>query len=343
MATRTESQKIGAEGHRFVQFVISSNDGWIVRGLEEDFGIDLEAELTEEGVNGYILKLQVKSSKNIKVTENIVSTNIPTSLVRYANTCRIPVILIIVSVTEKKAWYLWLQKWIVDLRKSGGSIEDLGKSVTVYVPSNRTLETGLEDDLKKIARWATDTQLVLSLADTLRTAAAIRSQGIMDAIAKLLITAEESYEDYPIEIIVDEVLNLGPQIWATEEGYEVTQILFAFCRNHGDRITAKQIHRLIVRGEAVSRTGINALGILYDEYPKHIAKLNLPALFKGHEDPRAGYYCRLREKYLGNTMLDIVGQGKDVTIDGVTFDTESFIDKWPNRGDSAFLDYIYKL
>jgi hypothetical protein len=343
MPIRTKSQKIGAQGQRFVQLLIETNGDWIVRGQEEDFGIDLEAELTEEGVKGHIIKLQVKSSECIKVAGNVIPHNIPTSIIRYANTCRIPVILIIVSVNENKAWYLWLQKWIVELRQSGKYIEDLSKSVTVHIPSSQTLEVGLKDDLKQVARCATDTQLVLNIADTLRTAAAVRSQTIMATLSQLLTDIEKSYKDYPVEIVVDEVLNLGPRIWATREGNEVSQILFELCRNHGDRFNSKQILRLILRGVAVSRTGIIALGILYDKYPDHTSKLNLPELFKDHDDQRARYYCRLREKYLGKTLLEVVNEGKDVRIDNFTFSTEDYLDKWPNRGESAFIDYVYTL
>jgi sRNA-binding carbon storage regulator CsrA len=341
MPTRTRSQRIGAQGQRLIQLSIETNGDWIVRGQEEDYGVDLEAELTVGGVNGQIVKLQVKSSEHITVLRNRVSYRISTSLIRYANTCRIPVILIIVSIDERKAWYLWLQKWIVELRQSGKSVEGLGKSVTVHIPSDQTLDVGLKGELKRIACWATDTQLVLSLADTLRTAASVHSQEMMEALSQLLTSVDKAYAEYPVEIIVDQVLTLGAQIWATEEGDKVSQILFTYCRNHGGRLNAQQIRRLIVRGEAVSRTGVNTLGILYDKYPSHIASLNLSVLFEANDDPRVRYYCKLREKYLGKTLLDIVAKGKDVTVDRITFDKKYFKEKWPNRGDSAFLDCVF--
>ena len=65
-------------------------------------------------------------------------------------------------------------------------------------------------------------QIVLSLADTLQAAAAIRSQEVMVALSKLIETVKSAYQHYPVKILVDEVLNLGLQIWEMPEGNEVS-------------------------------------------------------------------------------------------------------------------------
>lgn len=336
------SQIIGAQGLRYVQHQVAHSADWIVRGQEEDFGIDSEIELAEGEVKGQILKLQIKTSQSIKLINEQIKYRIPTSLVHYADNCRIPVVLVIVSIQPETAWYIWLQKWIVELRQSGRSIEDLGKSVTLCIPNCQTLDIGLKNDLKNIARWKTETQLILSLADTIRTAVVVRSQEVMVALSKLIETVDITYQEYPVEIIVDEVLNLGLQIWATPEGNKVSDMLYRFCRNHGNLFTAKQIYRLVVRDSTVSRTGINALGILYDEFAPHIEKLKLPKVFKDLEDPRALYYCKLRERYPGETLTGIVLSGKEMSIDNLAFyRDDNFLDKWANRGDSVFLDYVY--
>jgi hypothetical protein len=44
-----------------VLYEIERHAHWLARTLDEDFGIDCEAELTEHGVRGEILKLQIKS------------------------------------------------------------------------------------------------------------------------------------------------------------------------------------------------------------------------------------------------------------------------------------------
>jgi hypothetical protein len=62
---RSNSQKVGSQGQRLVMSQIEDHPHWLVRDLSEDFGIDAEAELTIDGVNGHILKLQFKSSKKI--------------------------------------------------------------------------------------------------------------------------------------------------------------------------------------------------------------------------------------------------------------------------------------
>lgn len=342
MPRRTISQSVGSQGYRFVQYLIESNGDWIVRGQEEDFGIDLEVELAEGDVKGQILKLQIKSSAHIQPVDNLITFKIATSFLRYVSTWRIPVLLIVVSIQTQTAWYLWLQKWIDELHQSGGTIEEFGASVTIKIPSYQNLADGLKDDLKNIARWTTKTQLTLSLADALRTATAVRSKEVMAVLSQLLESIDSAYRDYPIEIIIDEVLNLGQRIWATTEGNEVSQMLFRLCKEHGDRFNAKQILRLVIRGDSVSRTGINAVGILYDHFPKHTASLNLPEAFSKHEDPRALYYCKLREVYLGNKLHEIVCSGKDLAIDKFTLDIDDrFLDKWANRGDSIVLDYFH--
>jgi len=56
MATRFPQQKIGAIGHKWLAALIEEHSDWLKRDLGEDYGIDIEAELTENGVRGKILK-----------------------------------------------------------------------------------------------------------------------------------------------------------------------------------------------------------------------------------------------------------------------------------------------
>jgi len=52
MAKRAESQRIGSAGQRLVEHLIEKTGTWISRRQDEDFGIDLEAELSAPVVRG---------------------------------------------------------------------------------------------------------------------------------------------------------------------------------------------------------------------------------------------------------------------------------------------------
>src|SRR4030095_15033327 len=109
MSTRTLSQKIGAQGQRLVASAIEEHPHWLARELGEDYGIDLEAELTEDGGRGEILKVQIKSKEKIERNRDHVKAVIERRYLEYADCCRYPVIFLVVDVTTKEAWYVWLQ------------------------------------------------------------------------------------------------------------------------------------------------------------------------------------------------------------------------------------------
>jgi|SRR4030095_14778655 len=103
MSTRTLSQKIGAQGQRLVASLIEKHPHWLARELGEDYGIDLEAELTECGVRGEILKLQIKSSQQIERNDVAVRVVIESKYLSYADACRYPVILVVADIDSSEA------------------------------------------------------------------------------------------------------------------------------------------------------------------------------------------------------------------------------------------------
>lgn len=343
MSKRTVSQQEGSLGQRFIQYIFENQGEWIIRGQEEDYGIDLEAELAPEDVEGYIIKLQVKTSQSVRIVKKSVAVRITRSMLKYASSCRIPIVLIAIDLGQRQAWYLWLQEWLVNLHRSGKSLASIGKTVTVHIPIDHTLQSGLDNRLKRIARWETDIQLVLSLTDTLRTAVSVGSESVMTSLTGILEQVDRTFQDFPVETLIDEVIRLGPRIWGTLEGYQISKPLYTFCREFGNRFSTDHIRRLVIRGNTYSRTGINALGLLYDNFPEHIASLNLIKKLGKEADPRVIYYCRLRERYLGKKSIELLASSTDFTIGDLTLDPKilSWLhDRWANRGDSAFLDYV---
>jgi Domain of unknown function (DUF4365) len=63
MAQQTESQILGSQGQNLVALIINESGHWIARAQGEDFGIDMEAELSSPSVQGQLLKIQIKASE----------------------------------------------------------------------------------------------------------------------------------------------------------------------------------------------------------------------------------------------------------------------------------------
>ncbi len=309
----------------------------------EDFGIDFEAELAEPEITGQFLKIQVKSSQNARFVGANLVYRVERQLLEYVDSCRVPVILVVVDLSKQAAWYLWLQEWVFSLNASGKRVSNLPNSISIHIPKSNELGRGLSGPLKAIASWKTKIQIALSLNDALRTAIALESDATCLGIFHVLRRIHEQYEDFPIDSVIAEVLRLGGQIWATEDGNRLSRLLFTICETYGERFKAKQIRQIVVRGDAYSRIGIIALGLLYDFFPKRMKKLKLQKLFK-RDDPRVLYYCKFRERYLGKSSIEIVGRRNvNYAIDGWNLDEgvrDEILNKWANRGDSAILDYL---
>jgi hypothetical protein len=323
---------------------IGAHPEWIARPQGLDYGVDLEAELAEPAVAGQLLKLQIKSRERIAVRDAEVRLALPRSLVRYAATCRVPVILVGVDVTANGAWYLWVQRWLWDHRDESRTVDTLPRTITVWTPTSDTLDAGLCGPLQAIARWETPIQLATSLVDATRIAISTRSTRLATSIWSLVGELVERTPAFPVGALVDTVLQLGEAIRGTWEGAETSQMLYELCRLYAQYFTAEEIERLVVRGESYSRTGITALGILYDTDFAHVVSLDLPRRFASAPNPRLTYYCRLRERHPGTPLYALLGDRKALEVDGWHLDDElgpiDLLEQWANRGDSALLDYI---
>jgi len=341
MAKRTDSQRIGAQGQRLVAYLAESAGGWIARSQDEDYGVDMELELDTPEVAGQILKVQIKTTSQIAITDRGVPIKVERSLASYADLCRAPVLLVQADLERKEAWYFWVQRWLMDKRQGGFGIHSLPESSTEYVPVTQTLTNGLRGDLHDVARWSTETQLVLTLNDAVRTAAAVYRLEILNSLLDLLGKLDSISESFPVDLIIDQAITLGTRLWATPEGNQAANALFAVCRKLGSRFTADQVQRMVLRDDSYSRTGVNALGFLYDEYPDHAASLGLVALLESH--PPVAYYCKLRQAHPGRKTMEMLRTPDLFALGGWQLDPQSLdriFDKWANRGDSAILDYL---
>lgn len=159
----------------------------------------------------------------------------------------------------------------------------------------------------------------------------------------MLRRAGATFPRFPIDSLLDQATQLGDALRGSVEGASLAKTLIEWVRQHGGTLTSRQVERLVLRGDVFSRTGINTLGVLYDEFPEHAAGLGLPEVFAKSPDPRPRYYCLLRERNPNITGLALITAAAQEPIEGLVLDIDHMErpwDKWANRGDSAILDYL---
>ncbi|MGY1890411.1 DUF4365 domain-containing protein [Pseudomonas sp. SDT291_1_S447] len=336
MSKRAISQKIGARGHKWLYSHIEENPHWLSRDLGEDYGIDMEFELHENYVEGEILKVQVKSVEKHTQKEGLVKLTISRKYLRYADACRYPVILVLVCLETKQAWYIWLQEWLLEQRTKLDPMAENRRSWTAWVPVGQTIQAGLCAELKSIARWEGQTQLTLTLYDAIRCAKAANKPTIAEAVQPLVNISSSYAGTTGLNTLIEEAIKLGDTLRGTHEGELVTQQIYEIIRHAGEVVTKETAIKLVARGTSYSRAGINALCILYDEHRPHALSLDLSTAFE-KLIPDVSFYCAFREKYQDNH----ISPPKDFRHAGLKYvEPDDAMSKYINRGASAILDYL---
>jgi hypothetical protein len=343
MTLRSIGQETGDLGEKLFAYRVAEDRGWICRKLGDDFGIDFELELAEPEVTGHLLRVQVKSSAAVKIEGGCISLQVAVSLLRYAESCRYPVILAVVDTTTRNAWYLWVQEWL--MRKEV-PIRTLNQATLhLEIPDGNRLELGLRDTLRPIARWQTGLQVTLSLKDCARVASFSGNVKVLSAVARLMSESAGMLDTGVLQVIIRQVISLAEASWRSHEGWELSQALFTFCREAGNLFDVTDIANLVVRESTYSRTGITALGLLYDNFLEHLQPFCLPKYFEQSGDWRIAYYCALREKYPGKKSEEVLfGKTTEFAIGSLTVsltDRDEWLHKWANRGDSFILERVH--
>lgn len=343
MTIRTQQQKIGAFGHKWLTTHIEGHPDWLSRDLGEDYGVDIEAELTTPAVRGHILKIQIKSHEHVERKDHRVKLVIDRKYVDYAESCRYPVILAVVDTTAKQAWYLWLQEWLLLVRSTHGRRNAQQTTWTKWISETQTIERGLSAELKSIAEWKGETQLTLSLIDAFRAAAATRNRAAIEALTVIISDSASTWTNASLDVLIDEAVQLGNRLRGTSEGNLIADQLFALARKHGGRISKFTVHDLVIREDSYSRTGLTALGIMYDDFPDHIKSLCLPSFFTRIE-PRVAFYCAFREAFPEVKSDNFAANPTGFTFAGLQYlQPDRHLDRYINRGPSALLDYLIPL
>jgi hypothetical protein len=349
MPKQTQSQKIGSLGHSIIEGQIKRSKFWIARNLNEDYGIDIELEFAPEEVKGKFVKGQIKSHLKVTTENDFIAESLKKAFLRYCYECRIPIILIVASTVSSKSWFIWIQKWLIDSNNISNIYSEIDSEyLTVNIPIQNDFVSGLEKEIVSIATWENTTQLYIAVRDL----ANLSLQLYDDKLSKLLFDYLEELKSVNqtdpnyLDSLIEKVIELGMGIWATHEGNKVSQLLFEFIREHGEKLKSSHISKLVIRGDDCSRTGINALGVLYDNFPKYAKALNLPDKFKNFIDPRLHYYCVLKERFLGIKGIGWLSDKDDLKVGKLNSDfssiNTSLFDKWANRGDSVILDYVFE-
>jgi hypothetical protein len=347
MAIQSNSQSIGSIGQTLVKYQAERSGLWVGREQsQEDFGIDLELELTKPEILGQFIKIQVKAHQNVGVQKGMICQPLKKAFLRYVNECRVPIILVVADVSKEECWAIWLQQYLIEsLLTQEIYLGDSTQLLTVNIPQNNSFRSMLTSELVTIANWENQMQKYIALKDLAQLSVRLYDQ----ELANLLYKHLERFQQYQTPLYIDEIINkvlsLGTGIWNTRAGHQIAQFMYDFIRQHGNQLKVEQICRFTAREDAYSRTGLIALGILYDQFPQHAISLKLPATFRAMKRYTLEVYCIMREKHPGKSSPHWLRQKEDHSTLEIHADfregLEELYDKWANRGDSLFFDIVF--
>lgn len=353
MPTRHTNQRTGKVGERSVESIIDDHSNWLARRQDTDFGIDLEAELTRptydgQALRGQLFKVQVKTGAKPNAARSHVPLSVERAWLDYACQFRIPVILVGVTSDGKHSWWIWVQKWALLNEQRLGSSKT--KTITLRVSIEQTLASGLDHELVEIAAGREPAAMVLALRGVLAAASGWENAKVAEGIVELLGRTDYPSRDWTVRTIADKLLEAGPHV-AYWQAQQHLPILLALIRTAGDSLNESDILLLVQRGDVYSRVGLNALAVLYDEWPEHTASLDLPSAFTKAKIEPVAWYAAMRERFPGQRSFGLFVMGLpdgDLEYANTCLRINSelreyLMAKWPNRGDSVLLDYLFSL
>jgi hypothetical protein len=351
---RTLAQKVGDSGQNLVRALFDNHPSWMCRSQDLDYGIDLEAELAPadgsgQRPSGKLLKLQVKSSEAVRRNGRLVSVTLPRSFLRYVEQFRLPVVLIVVDISTQTSWWLWLQAWLLENEAQLSETKEEA-TVSVRIPDDQTLETGLDSELQRVASGQHSVATVLALRELADVALSdARHLRLFEGVLSLLDDIEAPNRIQTAERIIDLLVGFGPNAGYWKSAQLVPQLVAAV-KQLGNLFSLKQVLRMVCRGEAYSRAGLYGLATLYDRWPDHARKLEIPAAFNAAELEDVSWYCSVREHYPELDSIRLWAALADRKLPRTHFGNLDLMDdedlphrlytKWPIRGDSVLLDNL---
>lgn len=349
---RSAAQRVGDSGENIVRGIIDSHPNWVARTQDRDFGVDLEAEMArvdgaDQELLGKLIKVQVKTRNRVKQKNGCASISIERSLLDYSSELKLPVILVIVCLRARRVWWVWLQEWVM---MNEQFIANNRKSVTISIPVAQTLSAGLDSPLQSIARGEGTNSIVLSLRDLLSRAIGWENQAVARNVVDLLAGIHGPSREWMIQKSIDILIGYGEPRFFWER-QQVLPLLLSIVEKVGDVFTQDQVLRLVARQESVSRTGLIAMGRLYDCWPEHAQSLRLPRAFFEAGSPSAAWYAAMRERYpvAENELFafkvanlnDADLRYENVQLVLTPEVREHIIMKFPNRGESVLTECLH--
>lgn len=353
LPTRSKSQRRGDRGEQLVHDIVDQHPCWVARTQNRDYGIDLEAELAapfgeDQQFRGKLVKIQSKASSRIRRYKTRVAISVERDFLTYANEFKLPVILAATCLQTRSVWWVWLQEWTM-LNESRLAHCPCQKTVTISIPLDQTLPSGLDGPLQRIACGEGMSSIVLTLRDVLSVAVGWENRAIAEGLVKLLATIHGPSRDWTLQKTVDVLFGYGPNppFWKAQQ---TLPILLSLVDAAGDTLTQDQVLKLVARGDTCSRTGLIAMGRLYDRWPEHAQSLGLARAFFDAGSFQAAWYAAMRERFpevttgiFGWAILNIKDanlryEHVDLPLDPETRDY--IFSKWPNRGDSVLIDCL---
>jgi hypothetical protein len=335
MPKRTQSQRTGSLGHRQAAEIFESFGIWITRNQDEDFGVDLELELSDPDPSAHFIKCQIKST----AIDDASPVRLENSFARYCCECRVPFILARVETSTRQLSYCWIQEFI---SRSGQEAAILTSDARLAIPATelRTLDADSNRQLMAIARGDHPYAVSSLVRGLLRIAVTTKEEYLLGVCTNILVHFEDGNAYVPPSEVVETALSLGDKIYQTSAGNSVMSLLLYLAQSSVSKFTVADIEKLVRRGESYSRSGVNVLSALYDEDAVYVSSLKLPELFA--DDWRVSYFCQLRERFPGRSFGSLL-DGDYNSLQGYKVDERADVwDKSLTRGASALLDFVYR-
>lgn len=350
MPKRSISQRTGDQAEHLAQGAFLDAPNWICRTQSHDFGIDLEAELIDitdgiEELSGALVKIQVKGTLKPIFKNRGYYIRLKTDYLKYANQFRVPVLLLLVNVRSKEIHYLWLQEYLIGR-------EDIlygAKSVLVKVPEENVLNHSFGHQLPEIALGVTSGSQLMAVQKLFEVFSSKYDRKALELASGLLEHLGEGGHVSIFNGTIDKLIKRGPHL-SRVSSQEFGKILVDLTRRFGDKLSAEQVLKMVVRGDTYSWAGLDGLLGLYDGFPDHAKALNLARRFDEIEMYELSWYCRFREAHAQLDSMSIWGQISKLetafpTGSGVLFIPDEARDycysKWPNRADMIYLQSLH--
>jgi len=140
MAKRPKSHIIEDQSKAICRSLLPSE--WICRDLPSDYGVDMEVEIVDDNVvTGKRLWFQLKGTKSVDLRCEYVAFETDTKLLEYSLRCDFPLLLAVVDIMKKEAYWLPLRDEIESNLEVKNPKWRHQKYVTVRIPlSNRFSE-----------------------------------------------------------------------------------------------------------------------------------------------------------------------------------------------------------